>query len=74
MALQFGRCRLPELLEARHMTQSEFARRLNISEAYVSQLAKGVRKFTFLMAKRAAVILQCSTDDLYIWIDEKGNR
>jgi transcriptional regulator with XRE-family HTH domain len=70
MALHFGRCRLPELLERRHMSQAEFARRMKISDAYVSQLANGVRKFTFLMAMRAAIILQCSPKDLYEWIDK----
>lgn len=69
MALQFGRSRLPELLDARHMSQAEFARRLKISEAYVSQIVKGDRKFSYLTAKRAAVILKCSTDDLYEWVD-----
>lgn len=70
MALQFGRCRLPKLLEVRHMSQAEFARRLEISEAYASQLASGVRKFTFIMAMRASRILQCKPSDLYEWIDE----
>lgn len=70
MALHFGRSRLPELLESRHMSQVEFARRMGFSEAYVSQLAKGKRKFTFLMAMRAAKILQCSLPDLYEWIDK----
>lgn len=69
MALQFGRTRLPELLEKRRMSQAEFARRLDVSEAYASQLASGRRKFTFIMAMRAAVILQCTPMDLYEWID-----
>jgi transcriptional regulator with XRE-family HTH domain len=52
------------------MSQAEFARRLDISEAYASQLSSGVRKFTFIMAMRAAKILQCKPNDLYEWIDE----
>lgn len=61
---------MSELLESRHMSQVEFARRLNISEAYASQLASGVRKFTFIMAMRAALILKCSPTDLYIWVND----
>jgi transcriptional regulator with XRE-family HTH domain len=52
------------------MSQADFARKLNISEAYASQLASGVRKFTFIMEMRAALILKCSPTDLYVWVNE----
>lgn len=69
MALQFGRSRLPELLEEKHLSQAEFARKLKVTEAYVSQIISGKRRFGFLMAKRASKILKCVTDDLYEWIE-----
>jgi transcriptional regulator with XRE-family HTH domain len=67
MALRFGRSRLPELLAAKHLTQTEFARKMEISVAYVSQLISGERRFSLITAKRAARILGCFIDDLYEW-------
>lgn len=68
MAIRFGRSRLPELLEARHMSQAEFARRLDVTDGFVSQLISGKSKFSLLSAKMAADILKCHVDDLYEWI------
>lgn len=65
MALQIGRCRLPELLGT--MTQKEFARRLQVSEPYISQIISGKAYFSLLNAKRAADILNCRIEDLYEW-------
>jgi transcriptional regulator with XRE-family HTH domain len=67
MALQFGRSRLPELLALKNMSQAEFARRINTSEAYISQIISNNRRFGLLKAKRAARILDCVIDDLYEW-------
>jgi transcriptional regulator with XRE-family HTH domain len=72
MALRIGRSRLPELLNKRRLSQVEFARKLNVSEAYVSQLIAGVRKFSLLKAKQAAKILHCFIDELYEWEDDSG--
>lgn len=73
MALQFGQSRLPELLDARRMSQADFARRLGVSEGFVTQIVTGKSRFSLLTAKRAAKILGCKIDDLYVWIEE-GNR
>jgi transcriptional regulator with XRE-family HTH domain len=70
MALQYGRSRLPELLATRRISQAEFARRLDVSEGYVSQIIKGSTRFSFLMAIRASIILRCTPNDLYEWINE----
>ena len=67
MVLRFGRSRLPELLQLRRMSQAEFARKLGVAEAYVSQIISGKIRFGLLKAKRAAVILKCTIDDLYEW-------
>lgn len=64
---------MPELLYAKRMTQADFARRLDMSEGYVSQLISGKSKFSLLAAKRAANILGCKIDDLYEWIND-GTR
>lgn len=68
MALSFGRSRLPELLAKRKMSQAEFARRLNVSEGFVSQIISGTSKLSLLKAKVAADILKCHIDDLYEWV------
>lgn len=65
---------MPDLLAARHMSQAEFSRKLDVSEAYVSQVIRGKARFSFLLAIRASLILRCKPNDLYEWIDDQGNR
>lgn len=72
MALQIGRSRLPELLGK--LSQAEFSRRLGASEAFVSQVISGKKRFSLEMAKNAAVILGCYIDDLHEWIPVRGKR
>jgi transcriptional regulator with XRE-family HTH domain len=69
MATHFGKSRLPELLAARHMSQAEFARKIEISEPFVSQIISGTARLSLLKARRAAKVLKCNIDDLYEWID-----
>ncbi|WP_436241486.1 helix-turn-helix transcriptional regulator [Paenibacillus sp. LjRoot56] len=57
------------------MSQAEFARRIDVSEPYVSQIIKGKTTFSLLKAKHAADVLNCNIEDLYVWIPEiKGKR
>jgi len=73
MALQKGRCRLRELLGK--MPQSEFARRMSVTESAVSRWASGNREMTYENAVLAAQILNCHAEDFYEWIIvEKGKR
>ena len=60
MALQIGRSRLPELLAVKEWTQAEFARRLGISEGFLSQVVSGKRFFSYPVAANAAWLLDCS--------------
>lgn len=73
MALQYGRSRLPELLKEKGMSQAEFARRMNKTAAYVSQIISGNSNFSLMSAKKAALILDCTIDDLYEW-ESNGHR
>jgi transcriptional regulator with XRE-family HTH domain len=66
----YGESRLPELLKLRHMSQAEFARKLGVTEGFVSQLISGKSKFSLLTAKMAADILKCHVEDLYEWIKD----
>ncbi|WP_412679085.1 helix-turn-helix transcriptional regulator [Brevibacillus borstelensis] len=74
MALRFGRCRLPELLKATRMSQTEFAKRLEVSDSFVSRVISGEKKLSLLKAREAALILGCHVDDLYEWIGPNGER
>ena len=67
MPFQFGRSRLPELLVENHMSQAEFARRLDVTEGYISKIIGLNSKFSLIKAKEAAHILKCHIDDLYEW-------
>jgi transcriptional regulator with XRE-family HTH domain len=70
MALHVGRSRLPELLKARHMSQAELARELELSESFISQIISckdGSKTFSYLNAKKASEILKCKIDDLHEW-------
>lgn len=65
MALLVGRSRLPELIDKKKWTQAEFARRLDVSEGFLSQVISGKRFFSYPVAANAAYLLNCSMDDLH---------
>lgn len=65
MALRVGRSRLPELLEARHMSQVDLAILMDVSEAFISQVISGKKKFSYENALNAAKILKCRMEDLH---------
>ncbi len=71
MALRVGRSRLPELLG--NMSQAELARRLGVSDSYISQIISGKTTFSLIKAKETATYL-CYVDDLYEWIPVQGKR
>jgi DNA-binding transcriptional regulator YiaG len=66
MALRKGRCRLKDLL---NMPQTEFARRMEVTESTVSHWIAGKQKMNLDNAVLASRILHCSVDDLYEWIE-----
>jgi plasmid maintenance system antidote protein VapI len=66
-ALNYGRSRLPELLNVRGTTKAEFARRMDFHPSMVSQIISGHKRFSLLQAKKASDILDCNIEDLYEW-------
>lgn len=70
MALRLGRSRLPELLSYKGMNQAEFARRLGISEPFITKVINGEKHFSYLRAKIASDILGCYMEELHEWIHE----
>jgi transcriptional regulator with XRE-family HTH domain len=69
MALRKGACRLSLILTDRQMSQAEFARRMGITEGTVSKWKTGTSEMSFNHAVLAARILDCSAEDLYVWIE-----
>lgn len=67
MAPQIGRSRLPELLKAKNWSQAEFARRLGVSEAFISQVISGEKYFSYVSSRHASKLLECSMEDLHEW-------
>ncbi|WP_068774476.1 helix-turn-helix domain-containing protein [Paenibacillus sp. FJAT-26967] len=70
MALRIGRSRLPQLLTKAEMTQAELARRIKLSESFISKVIAGERKLSVIKMKMSAVALDCNMDDLYEWIED----
>lgn len=70
MALRLGRSRLPELLFTRGMTQAELARRLGVSESFITKVISGEKHFSYLRAKIASDILGCTMEELFEWDHE----
>lgn len=67
MALRIRRSRLPALLKSRKMTQAELARRIDVSEPFITQIINLSAKFSLVKAKETADIFGCYIDDLYEW-------
>ncbi|MEY9096739.1 helix-turn-helix transcriptional regulator [Paenibacillus sp. RC84] len=70
MALRIGRSRLPILLKEADMTQVDLARRIKLSESFISKVIAGERRLSVIKMKMAANTLNCNMDDLYEWEDE----
>lgn len=68
MVLRRGRCRLSELLGT--ISQVDFARKMYVSEATVSNWIQNKRGMSYENAINAAQILNCCAEDLYEWIDK----
>lgn len=67
MALQIGRCRVPEHLKRVNMSQAEYARRIGVTESFVSKIVSGEKRLSLLKAKISADLFNCHIDDLYTW-------
>lgn len=75
MDLRIGRCRVPEYLKKSGMNQAEFARRMELSEGFVSKVMTGEKKLSLTKAKVAADLFGCCIDDLYEWhLNSEGKR
>lgn len=65
MAPRIGRSRLPELLDAKRMKQTDLARILGVTDAFISQIISGKRYFSYPLSIHAADILGCLAEELH---------
>jgi transcriptional regulator with XRE-family HTH domain len=74
MAFRLGECLLLDRLEEKGITQAEFARHMNCSRSYVSQLISGKAKMSLEFAINAAHFLNCRVTDLYVlrWSSDRN--
>lgn len=56
---------MPQLLAAKKMSQAEFARVMDVSESFISQVINGKAFFSYILALKAAWILKCRMEDLH---------
>lgn len=67
MDLRPGRCRLPDLLERVDLKQTDFAKKMKVSDSYITSVIKGRKTLSLVQVKKASIILGCRMEDLYEW-------
>lgn len=65
MAFLLGGCQLPTLLKRMNMKPAEFAKQMECSRTYVSDLIANKKTMSLEFAINAAFILGCEVTDLY---------
>ena len=73
MAFRLGECLLLNVLKRRNMSQSEFARRMNVSRQYIHRLATNQKVMSLEFAINACYVLDCDILDLYV-IETTGRQ
>lgn len=74
MALPAGSSRIPELLEKQGKKQVDLALYLGVSEAFISSVIAGKKKFSYERARNAAKFLKCRMEDLEVHDDEETSE
>lgn len=74
MAYKVGRCLLQDCLQKSGMTQSELAKRLNVTRQQINKYAYNKQRMSLQVAKNISAILNCSIEDLYEWLEVGGER
>ncbi|MEH7521731.1 helix-turn-helix transcriptional regulator [Bacillus sp. JJ1503] len=72
ITIKVGKCRIQELLDAKGMTQQELAAKTGMSKSFINDKVRnrGSHGMWVDSAKKIAIVLDCSIDDLYEWIPE----
>lgn len=72
MAFRAGKCLLRLRLKQAGITQTELAKRVNLSPQMISHYIFNRKVMSLENAKSIASVLNCNIEDLYEW--ELGNR
>lgn len=72
MPFRAGKCLLRSRLKQAGMTQTELARRLNLSQQMISHYITGRKTMSLETAYNIAAILICTVEDLYSWEFRNG--
>lgn len=71
MKISRGRCLLLEKIQAKGLTQAEYARRAKRSKRMISHFCKNERVMQPQDMYTAELLLDCNMRDLYEWIVEE---
>lgn len=74
MTGRVGKCRLRALLRARKMRQVDLAERMGMSKQQMNDYVNDRITMSLATARRFALHLGCSIDDLYDWRPESELR
>jgi transcriptional regulator with XRE-family HTH domain len=66
MTLRPGRCLLAYYRKRAKMSQKVFAKRMHVTQPYVSRIEKNEKPMSYTFALNAAHILDCRMEDLYV--------
>ncbi|OMD20500.1 hypothetical protein BSK63_21810 [Paenibacillus odorifer] len=66
MAFLLGECLLLDRLEEKGITPADFARHMQCSRSFVTQVIKGKSRMSLEFAINAAHFLNCRVTDLYV--------
>jgi transcriptional regulator with XRE-family HTH domain len=72
MPFRAGKCSLRYRLKQAGMTQTELAKRLNLSQQMISHYIHGRKVMSLEVAYNIAVILDCNVESLYSWEYRNG--
>lgn len=67
MSVQFGRCRLREILVEKRLRQYELAELSSKSQTQISDYISGRKHLSYLTAVEFAHIIGCHAEDFYEW-------
>jgi transcriptional regulator with XRE-family HTH domain len=72
MSFRPGKCLLRSRLKQARLTQTELAKRLNLSQQMISHYVNGRKVMSLEVAYNIAFILDCDVKDLYAWENRNG--
>lgn len=72
MPFRAGKCLLRSRLKQAGMTQTELAKRLNLSQQMISKYVNDRKLMSLEIAYNIAAILNCNVEDLYSWEFRNG--